>query len=205
MEYLDQLLAFLQQNGLDPADLVFSGFDGKSVAAGEPPARHNAIYVMNESGWRHAVNIHGDIANPAEYAERYEELGAPCLGLYDKSQLTSIYAHDTPEHPANRQNSLTDDDSIHFEGSAIMADEPDEAGVQYFDQVPYNEYITEREEFINIVPGAPLAELPADQPLEIAVIHSTYMRNPDASPTDALVGLVFLEQPQQADSSGFDF
>lgn len=193
------MLAFLQQNGLDPANLVFSGFDGKSIAGGEPPARHNAIYVMNEAGWRHAVNSRGDIANPAEYAERYYESGKPCLGIYDKSQLTAVYDHDAPEHPENRVEIPPDDGAIKLGGEAIIDDEP-ESGPRHFDQVPIDEYEAEREEFINIIPGDPLAGVPANEPVEIAVIHNTYTQNPNASPTDALVALVFIEDAEHDDS-----
>jgi hypothetical protein len=204
IEYLDQLLELLKANNMDPADLVFSGFDGRSVAEGQPPARHNAIYVMNEPGWRYAVSTSGDVKNPAEYAERHHHAGSPCLGIYDKGQLIKVYDHDPPKHPSNTDAPTDDIDSIRIEGTDVLPFDPDEAGVQHFDQIPHEDYIEQREEFMNIVPGDPLSEISVDVPLESAVIHKDYPHNPDASPTDALVGLVYLEEPA-ADKTAFGF
>lgn len=88
-EFLDELLGMLRAKGFDPNSLVFSGFDGTSVARGETIPRHLSIFGMNENGWRKAIKELE--SNPAEYAEGWD---TPCIGLYDKSQLAEVYSAD---------------------------------------------------------------------------------------------------------------
>ena len=44
----------------------------------------------------------------------------------------------------------------------------------------------------DIIPGSPIVDLPKDKHVEEVVIHKDYPANPDASPMDALVGIVYL-------------
>lgn len=142
-EFLDELKTFLEANGFDPGDLIYSGFDATEVAKGEPVPRHPFIFAMNEAAWRNAVKYRE--TNPAGYAEGWE---TPCIGLYDRNQLAQAYAY----------------------------------GIKL-------ENIDDRVELSRIELGANLEDLPPD-PIEEAVVHKDY---PDRSPTDALVGLVYLE------------
>jgi hypothetical protein len=91
-EYLDQFLTAVEQMGLNPKELIFSGFDGTPLKHGWPPSKHPTIFGMNEMGWRQAVR--GTEANPAEYASGWP---APCVGLYDKNLLAEAYTYDFPE------------------------------------------------------------------------------------------------------------
>lgn len=154
-EFLDGFIQALKSAGFDPQQLVFSGFDGTQLAQGEPMPRHEAIFVMNESGWRQALKYKE--TNPAQYAEGWE---TPCIGLYDKNQLVHVYSHGFKDTPPDDRAMLTD---IKF--------------------------------------GAPLDQIRPGEPVEEAIVHKAY---PDASPTDALVGVVFLDEPTIDDSPGFD-
>ena len=46
----------------------------------------------------------------------------------------------------------------------------------------------------DIVPGDALAGRPSSEVINEVVIHKDYPQNPDASPTDALLGIVFLDR-----------
>lgn len=145
VEFMDQFFSMLRSNGYDPEGLVFSGLDGTKFARGEPVPRYQAIFAMNEAGWKKAIKTH--YQNPAQYAEGWE---TPCIGLYDKQQLAQVYSADH-----------------HIED------------------------VNERFELSGIKLGEALADLPAGEPVEEAVAHRDY---PNGSPTDALVGLVFIDE-----------
>lgn len=144
-EFLDELLDTLKASGFDPEGLVFSGFDGTEAAKGQPMPKYSYIFAMNEAGWKAAVKDHEE--NPAEYAEGWD---TPCIGLYDRGQLTHVYSSNI--------------------------DQKD---------------LDERVELTNIKLGDNLADLPPETPVQEAVVHKDY---PNASPSDALVGVVFLER-----------
>jgi hypothetical protein len=91
-EYLDQFLTSVEEMGLNPKELIFSGFDGTPLKHGWPPSKHLTIFGMNEAGWRQATK--GLDANPAEYASGWP---TPCIGLYDKKLLAEAYTYDFPE------------------------------------------------------------------------------------------------------------
>lgn len=146
-EFLNQLLSFLSARGLEPDQLLFSGFDGTKLKKGEPMPRYNAVFAMNEAGWREALRLRD--LNPASYAEDWD---TPCIALYDKGSLAEAYSYDF-------DNADSEEDT--------------------------------RLEFKNIVVGEALSDVPADKGLEEAFVHKDY---PDGSPTDALVGLVFIER-----------
>jgi len=147
VEFLEHFLNFLKDKGFKPEDLIFSGFDGTSVAKGESIQRHPIIFGMNEAGWREAIRtLEG---NPAEYAESWD---TPCVGIYDKSQLAEVYS------------------------SEMLADQED---------------INSRIEHSEVVLGEYLSDLDPATPFEEALAHKDY---PNGSPTDALVGLVYLDR-----------
>jgi hypothetical protein len=191
-EYLDQLIKTVKAKKLDPDQLVFSGFNGRVLADGGQLPKLNAIYAMNLAGWRDALKAHHD-TNPAQYAERWEQAGGvPCIGLIDRTQLREVYSHDVPEHPENIIEAEEDWRDVKFEGVPVQI--PDDILSDYVQPghapKPYDEYIEEREEFINIVPGDFLDSLPIERPIEKGVIHRDF---PNGSPLDALVGVVFID------------
>lgn len=152
-EFLDQLLETLAQHGYSPAELVYSGFEGKNLVKGQAIERYPYVFAMNEAGWRSAIKYGEE--NPAVYAEGWD---VPCIGLYDRHQLAHVYSSD-----------LIDSGDI-------------------------EELVEGRVELTNIKPGELLGRLPPDAPIEEAVVHRNY---PEQSPTDALVGLVFIEDPKR--------
>jgi hypothetical protein len=93
-EYLDQFLAVVEQMGLNPKELIFSGFDGTPLKHGWPPSKLPTIFGMNQAGWREASHSHSVELSPAEYAMGQD---APCIGLYDKNLLAEAYTYDFPE------------------------------------------------------------------------------------------------------------
>ena len=60
--------------------------------------RYDHIFAKNEAAWLQAIE-HNTL-NPAQYAENYD---VPCIGLYDKNQLTEAYDYktDTVEEDAD--------------------------------------------------------------------------------------------------------
>ncbi len=88
VEFLDQFIARLRAEHLNPDDLIFSGFDGLSISKGEALPRHPSIFGMNEAAWREAARL--DDMNPAVYTRGSDK---PCIGLYDRSQLAWAYSY----------------------------------------------------------------------------------------------------------------
>jgi len=143
LEALEQQLAAL---GLDPKNLVFSGFDGSRVKGADDVPRYPYIWAMNDAGWRAAIKYHDP--TPADHAEGQHP--AACIGVYDKSQLREIYSS-----------------SIH-----------------------QDQELDERIELDDIVLGDTLADLPPERTVSEAIVHVGY---PEASPTDALLALAFID------------
>ena len=170
-EFLDEFLGFLRSKGLDPESLVFSGFEGKSIAKGEPLPRDPSIYGMNEAGWREAIRLHEE--NPAGYAKGWY---VPCIGLYDRDQLSHLYPHESVNHPIN----------IEETGLTQV-----EVGGNVYDVDGVPEFIDKRIEFTSADPGEPLANLPPDLLVKEEVAHIDF---PEGSPTDALVSLVYIDR-----------
>jgi hypothetical protein len=102
-ELLDGLLELLRANGLDPAELVFSGFDGTAIKHGEPLPQYDHIHAMNEAAWRKAIENHEE--NPAEYADGWD---TPCIGLYDIHQLAHVYSSKMNLADVNERIQLSD-------------------------------------------------------------------------------------------------
>lgn len=100
-EYLEQFLDFLKQQGIESSDVVFSGFDGINAAVGEEIPRYTHVNVMNEGGWREAIEA--KVWTPAKYAEGGH---TPCIAVYDKHLLTSIYSYTSESDGAVDANDL---------------------------------------------------------------------------------------------------
>ncbi|HUA13271.1 MAG TPA: hypothetical protein VL989_02110 [Candidatus Sulfotelmatobacter sp.] len=88
-ELLDQLKKELEEGGVIVSNPLFSGFDGAGIRSARDVPRTDAIFGMNEAGWREAIKLHEP--NPFEYAEGYD---VPCIGVYEGNELSEIYASD---------------------------------------------------------------------------------------------------------------
>lgn len=84
VEQLEALRTALAGAGLEPEQLVYSGFAGP--APDGRPTRHTHIFAMNEAAWRQASTL--DELTPLGYASQYD---VPCIGVYDKKDLTEVY------------------------------------------------------------------------------------------------------------------
>lgn len=146
IEFLDQFNQFLENHGINPDELVFSGFDGTNISGPQDMQHHLTIYVMNQAGWKDAVKYHKE--NPADIADGFE---VPVIGLYKKSDLSEVISGEI------KDTTNTDD----------------------------------RIELDDVKLSNPLNELSSDVPISEAVVHKNY---PDSSPTDALVGLIFIDR-----------
>lgn len=150
IEFLEQLVEKLRENGLNPDDLIYSGMDASHLYEADGTVkRPSAIFAMNETGWVRAAKSHG--STPAGYAAGGNN---PRIALYNRNQLAHAYSY------------------------KLHQDEKD-----------YNAPIT----ITDIVPGDALAGRPQSEVVEEVVIHKDYPQNQDASPTDALLGVVVFE------------
>lgn len=150
-EFLAEFMDFIESQGFNPSDLVFSGFGGSAIIKDGSIPRPPFIFIMNHAAWKDAASSHGVEPTPADYADGQD---APCIGLYDKNQL------------------------VHTESYDIGID-------------PENYAETTKVENIDPKKGELLSEIPADQEIKEVAVHKDY---PASSPSDALVGLVFVER-----------
>ena len=202
-EFLDALVELIANNGFNPDELVFSGFDGTPLLEGKPLKRNAGIYAMNLTGWRRTLNQPGK-NNPAMYAGE-----VPCIGLYDASQLAEVYL---PKH--HRKDPIDEDyqdlttpiDLIDPTISVEQEYEPPtiervEVGGEIYDAPIDPIYRDEAFEIRDndraikdALKGENLADLPKGYIVEEGVVHRSYPDDPNASPEDALVGIVFFER-----------
>jgi hypothetical protein len=190
-EFLSGFIGFLKSKGYDPDQLVFSGFDGTAVKKGQPLERKPGIFAMNLAGWETTfTGSEGAVNNPAQYAEDYEGLGAPAIGLFDKNQLAEAYSHESMDVPPNLVGTHSSND-LSFQGAPIKFDQAEPGYESEGNAESYEELMDERIEFKNVEMGEHLAAMPPDRPVTEGVVHINY---PDGSPIDALLGVVFLER-----------
>jgi hypothetical protein len=148
-EFLDQFLRKLQESGIDTTDLLYTGMDGKHLYAPDGSLnRTDAIFAMNETGWRKAIE-HSE-STPGGFVKKDAEV--PIIALFDGSYLS--------EPQKYRLQQDTDD---------------------YWDTI----------EILDIVPKPDAAPIKPQDGVEEVVIHKDY---PNASPMDAMAGVVYVQE-----------
>lgn len=83
-EFLRQLKKTLEPLGREPAQLIFSGFDGTAIEHGEPYPDRGFMFAMDETGWREQIGE----TNSAWYANKTP---APYIGVFDRNCLRGVY------------------------------------------------------------------------------------------------------------------
>lgn len=118
--FLDTLKDAIIAHGLEPDQLVFSGFDGTEIKTNKTLPRHHHIFAMDEAGWREAIGRHEQ--NPAQYAMDYD---TPCIGLYDRSQLAEPYHYDASTVAENEDGTFDDRTEIkNVQMGRLLGSEP---------------------------------------------------------------------------------
>ena len=185
-EFLTTFANFLRTKGFNPDELLFSGFNGQDILDGGGMPRYEGIFAMNMSGWQQAIEE--GVENPAGYANGWP---VPCIGLYDRHSLAEAHFHERFEHGANVVTGEEEGRKLFLGGEPVGGwdlSEDDKDG--HFELEGTTSFIDDRVELKDVTKGDLLGETPTSVPVVEGVVHKDY---PDGSPTDALVGLVFLD------------
>lgn len=95
-QFFDRFTQALFENGLNPAENVFSGFDGggfKHSQNNVPVMTRRYIWAMDIVSWRKGLT-YTTPGTAAEYADRY---AVPCIGVYATRELRQVELTHAPD------------------------------------------------------------------------------------------------------------